>query len=150
MSEADRIKYPMPVWILVLLVSLLVSQNAFPCAMPKSGPNYDSLIKVSGPHEDGHFKIALPRKLPGYDHEAEVRVEYGRQQSASKDPSLFAPEPSYSDDEETMVLSIPADELDDRPARVRVFWPPNAAGLCGAVASRSIGAPELEVAPRVP
>lgn len=124
---------------ITLLMLLISAPNVYACAMPRSGPDFDALIVVSGPHEDGNYQVSLPRKLAGYENEPQVRVEYAEQNAQASESPPSSPEPGYSTGGETIVMNLPADELDGRRVSVKAYWPPNAPGLCGVLASRSIG-----------
>lgn len=110
----------------------LVSIPAFSCALPTQGPT----IVVTGPHEDGHYKAAIPRWLDDLNQEPVIRVDFAEAQPA-EGTTLH---PSYSVGKEKIVINVPAHELGGRFAYIRAFWPPNSPGMCGIEArSKTFG-----------
>lgn len=112
--------------ILIFVWLLMLGAHASACALPRAGAE----IKVTGPHEDGYYKAVIPRTLAGYKQEPTIQVQFAENPDGNE-----ALQPSYSIGAEKILISIPATELEDRPAYVRAFWPPDSPGMCGVIAT---------------
>lgn len=120
--------------IVIFLLILVSVSGAYGCTTPLSGPQYDRLIRVSGPNENGFYRVLLPRKLPRYEDDPKVEIQYSNIQPTNISVPPFPPQSTKSIKGESIVVSFPASQIGLLHVFISVYWKPKSPGECGVYA----------------
>ena len=115
---------------IIFSVIFLVSHSAYGCSVPRSGSEYDSLIKVVN-LGNNIFKATIPREAHGLKYGAHISVGYYKELSEYR-MSEYSKQVHAKEKGDSYVATFNLAKIEKYIPFVEVYWQPKMGGMCGA------------------
>jgi hypothetical protein len=116
--------------LLILFFLFSFSQMALGCSVPRSGPEYDSLVKIEDLGKNT-FRAIFPKEAHGLNYGADVSVAYYDVSEKYRSGEYYK-RVGLIEREDHYVVNFKLIKIEGYIPYVEVFWFPKVGGMCGA------------------
>ena len=120
----------------VLYLSIITfSMSSIACSIPRTGPEYDALIDVSGPNSKNRYTVIILKSLEGYNFPPLISLQYTK----IREDGRRVMESYQSVDTKKigglLTGKFRVNEIEGQTAYISVYWRPSIDDLCGLYSS---------------